>query len=222
MAKQALIEHRPWLLASVTAAVAFYFLSDNPIGEIWLIALKGASVGLLAAYAMRRAGQGLDGAIFVLALALSAAGDMVLELDFNAGGALFLASHLVAVVFYLRQRRARTTPSQKLLAAALLIGTPLVSYLLSLSPEIALYSAALGAMAAAAWMSRFPRYRVGTGAVLFIVSDWLIFSRMGPISLEPAPSILIWPLYYAGQLMIATGVVQTLRWESGQGERPVR
>jgi len=217
MAKQALIEHRPWLLASVAAAVAYYFLRDNPLGEVWLIALKGAAVGLLATYAWRRAGQGLDGAIFVLALALSAAGDMVLELDFNAGGALFLASHLVAVVFYLRQRRIRTTPSQKLLAAALLISTPLVSYLLSLKPEIALYAAALGAMAATAWLSRFPRYRVGTGAVLFIVSDWLIFSRMGPVSLEPVPSLLIWPLYYAGQLMIATGVVQTLR-----GERTVR
>lgn len=217
MAKQALIEHRPWLLASVAAAVAYYFLRDNPLGEVWLIALKGAAVGLLATYAWRRAGQGLDGAIFVLALALSAAGDMVLELDFNAGGALFLASHLVAVAFYLRQRRIRTTPSQKLLAAALLISNPLVSYLLSLKPEIALYAAGLGAMAATAWLSRFPRYRVGTGAVLFIVSDWLIFSRMGPVSLEPVPSLLIWPLYYAGQLMIATGVVQTLR-----GERTVR
>jgi len=217
MAKQALIEHRPWLLASVTAAVAFYFLNDNPIGGVWLIALKGAAVGLLATYALRRAGGTLDGAVFVLALALSAAGDMVLELDFNAGGALFFASHLVATLFYLRQRRARTSPSQKLLAAALLAGTPLVSYFLSLRPEIALYSLALGAMAAAAWMSRFPRYRVGTGAVLFIVSDWLIFSRFGPISLEPVPTYLIWPLYYAGQLMIATGVVQTLR-----GERPVR
>lgn len=223
MAKQALIEHRPWLLASVTAAVAFYFLSDNPIGEgIWGIALKGSAVGLLAAYALRRAGGTIDAAIFVLALVLSAAGDMVFELDFNAGGALFFASHLVAVVFYLRQRRARTASSQKLLAAVLLIGTPLVSYLLSLTPEIALYSLALGAMAAAAWTSRFPRYRVGTGAILFILSDWLIFSRFGPISLEPAPTYLIWPLYYAGQLMIATGVVQTLRWESGRGERPVR
>lgn len=217
MAKQALIEHRPWLMASIVAACAYYFLSDNPIGEIWLIALKGAAVGLLATYAARRAGQGLDGAIFVLALALSAAGDMVLELDFGAGGALFLASHVVATVFYLRQRRAATTASRKLLAGALLIGTPLVSYLVSLRLDIAAYAIGLGAMAAAAWMSRFPRYRVGTGAVLFILSDWLIFARFGPVNLEPLPTYLIWPLYYAGQLMIATGVVQTLR-----GERPVR
>ena len=217
MAKQALIEHRPWLLASVAAAVAYYFLADNPIGEVWLIALKGAGVGLLATYAWRRTAHRLDSLVFVAALALSAAGDMVLELDMNAGGALFLASHLAAAAFYLRQRRARTTPSQKLLAASLLIGAPLVSYLLSLRADIGAYAIGLGAMAATAWLSRFPRYRVGTGALLFIISDWLIFSRFGPIDLEPLPTYLIWPLYYAGQLMIATGVVQALR-----AERPVR
>ena len=66
-------------------------------------------------------------------------------------------------------------------------------------------------MAATAWLSRFGRYRVGTGAVLFVVSDWLIFSRMGAIDLAPLPDLLIWPLYYFGQFLIATGVVQALR-----------
>lgn len=222
MAKQALVEHRPWLLSSIIAACAFYVLSDNPIGEIWLILLKGSAVGLLAAYAMRRAGAGIDAAMFVLVLALAAAGDMVLELDFEAGGALFLASHLAAIIFFLRHPRVSTTSSQKLLALALLIGTPLVSYFISLRVDVSLYSAGLGAMAAAAWMSRFPRFRVGSGAVLFILSDWLIFVRFGPFDLGPLPGLLIWPLYYAGQLMIATGVVQTLRWQAGKGERPVR
>ena len=31
------------------------------------------------------------------------------------------------------------------------------------------------------------------------------------------PDLLIWPLYYAGQVMIATGIVQCMR-----GEQPVR
>ena len=69
-------------------------------------------------------------------------------------------------------------------------------------------------MAAAAWMSRFPRYRVGIGAVLFVASDFLIFSGMGPFELAPLPDILVWPLYYGGQLLIATGAVQTLRGET--------
>jgi uncharacterized membrane protein YhhN len=221
MAKQALIEQRPWLLASIVAATAYFFLKDNPIGEgTWGILLKGAGVALLALYALLRAPhdrRGIDGALLVLALALAALGDMTIELYFTAGGALFAAAHCVAVALYLRNRHPRPSPVQKLTGVGLLIGTPLVSFLLSGQAQIALYAGFLGAMAAAAWMSHYPRYRVGTGAVLFVVSDWLIFSRMGAYDLAPLPDLLIWPLYYAGQVMIATGIVQCLR-----GEQPVK
>jgi uncharacterized membrane protein YhhN len=221
MAKQALIEQRPWLLASIAAATAFYFLSDQPVFEgTWGLLAKGASVGLLAVYAWRRIPHDrreLDGILLVAVLVLAAAGDVAIELWFEVGGALFAAAHCVAVALYLRNPRARHSPSQKMLSIALLIGTPLVSYLLSGQGAIAVYAAFLGMMAAAAWYSRFPRYRVGTGAVLFVVSDWLIFARLGPIDLAPLPDLLIWPLYYAGQVMIATGIVQCLR-----GEQPVR
>lgn len=210
MPKRALIEHRPWLFASLLAGISYYFLWNNPIGEIWLIALKGAGVGFLALYAFIRT-SGLDGAILTVALALGAAADMVLVLNFEVGGALFLASHCVAVALYARNVRKDSTGSQKACAGALFLGTPIMSFLLSGRPDIALYSLGLGAMAAAAWMSRFPRYRVGLGAVLFIVSDWLIFSRFGPFDLAPLPEWLVWPTYYAAQFMIATGVVQTLR-----------
>lgn len=221
MAKQALIEQRPWLLASIVAATAYFFLKDNPIGEgTWGILLKGAGVALLALYALLRVPhdrRGIDGALLVLALALAALGDMTIELYFTAGGALFAAAHCVAVALYLRNRHPRPSPVQKLTGVGLLIGTPLVSFLLSGQAQIALYAGFLGAMAAVAWMSHYPRYRVGTGAVLFVVSDWLIFSRMGAYDLAPLPELLIWPLYYAGQVMIATGIVQCLR-----GEQPVR
>ena len=221
MAKRALIEQRPWLLASITAAIAYYFLRDNPVGEgVWGIALKGAGVALLAIYVLLRVPQGKhrgDGFLLVGALALAACGDMAIELDFIAGGACFAAAHVVAVLLYLRNRHKRPSPTQKLMGAGLLIGTPLVSYLLSGQFQIAIYAAFLGAMASAAWMSHYPRYRVGTGAALFVLSDWLIFARLGPIDLEPANTILIWPLYYAAQIMIATGIIQCIR-----GEQPVR
>ncbi|QUL38677.1 lysoplasmalogenase family protein [Erythrobacter sp. JK5] len=210
MPKRALVEHRPWILASLAAATVYYLVWDDPIGELYLTFLKGAGVGLLAVYAMRRT-SGFDGAILVIALALAAAADMVLIHDFRLGGALFLASHIAAIVLYLRNLRPTTTFSQKLLAAGLLVGAPAIAYLLSLRADIALYAVGLGAMAATAWMSRFSRYRVGLGAVLFVISDWLIFSREGPIDLAPLPNLLIWPLYYIGQLLIATGIVQTLR-----------
>jgi len=221
MAKQALIEQRPWLLASITAATAFYFLSDNPVFEgTWGLLAKGASVGLLVLYVLLRVPLGKhrpDGFLLATALGLAAAGDVAIELDFMTGGALFAAAHVVAVGLYLRNRHQRPSPTQKMIGAGLLIGTPLVSYLLSSETQIAVYAAFLGAMASAAWMSHYPRYRVGTGAVLFVVSDWLIFSRMGAYNLAPLPDLLIWPLYYIGQVMIATGIVQCLR-----GEQPVR
>ena len=216
MPKRALVEHRPWILASLVAATAYYFLWNNPIGELYLTLLKGAGVGLLAVYAWYRTSS-LDGTILVIVLALAALADMALIHDFQIGGALFLASHIVAIILYGRNLRESTSLSQKLLALGLLVAAPAVSFLLSQRADIALYAIGLGAMAAAAWMSRFSRYRVGLGAVLFVFSDWLIFSGEGPLNLAPLPDILIWPLYYAGQLMIATGVVQTLR-----GETPAR
>lgn len=215
MPKRALVEHRPWLLAGVIAAVAYYVLQGSIKVEPIEIALKGAGVAFLAIYALRRA-PGPDGAILTLALALSALADMALELWFEAGGALFAASHLAAIVLYMRNRRESPSFSQNLLGLTLLIAVPALSYLLSGDPLIGVYAITLGAMAAAAWTSRFPRYRVGLGAILFVVSDWLIFSRMGPYDFGQLPDLLIWPLYYGGQLMIATGVVQTLR-----GEKPV-
>lgn len=221
MAKRALIEQRPWLLASVIAATAFYFLRDDPVGEgTWGILAKGAAVGLLAVYALARVPhdrRGVDGALLVLALALASVGDMALELDFLIGGAFFTAAHCVAVALYLRNRHQRPSPVQNIIGLALLIGTPLVSFVLSGQVNIAVYASFLGAMAAAAWMSHYPRYRVGTGAVLFVLSDWLIFARLGAYDLGPLPDLLIWPLYYIGQVMIATGIVQCLR-----GEQPVR
>lgn len=216
MPKRALIEHRPWLLASILFALAFYVVRDWQMGEIQLMAIKAAGVGLLAMYAWRRT-HGIDGLLLVLMLALCASADAAMVLDMIVGGAIFATAHLVAVVLYLRNRRENPGQSQMLLGAALLIGAPAISYLLSQDMMIGIYAITLGAMAATAWTSRFPRYRVGIGAVLFVVSDWLIFSELGPFDLAPLPYWLIWPLYYIGMLMIATGVVQTLR-----GETPVR
>ena len=216
MPRRALVDHRPWLLAGVIAAVAYYFLEGSIKVEPIEIAIKGLGVGFLAIYALRRA-PGVDGTILTIALALSALADMALELWFEAGGALFAASHVAAIILYMRNRREGASMSQRLLGLALLITVPAFSFVLSDDPLIGVYAITLGAMAATAWTSRFPRYRVGIGALLFVVSDWLIFSRMGPFDLGDLPDLLVWPLYFAGQLMIATGVVQSLR-----GETPAR
>lgn len=212
MTKRALIEHRPLLLASIVAAIAFYVLRDGQMADVWKMLLKGAGVGLLAAYALLRF-RGVEARWIALVMALGAAGDMAIEIWFEVGGALFFLGHLVAIGFYLRYPRKQPSGSQKALAVALLLATPLLSWMLSGSWQVGLYGLALGGMASCAWMSRFPRYRVGIGAVMFVLSDWLIFSRLGPIELAPLPDLLVWPLYYFGQFLICTGVIQQLRRE---------
>lgn len=210
MTRAALIEHRPWLLASLVAAISYYVARDMPIPGVQLALLKGLGVALLAVYCLVRA-PGSDGRLIAAVMAFGAIGDIGIEFSFIAGGGAFFVAHLIAVALYLRNRRPQPSGSQRLAALALLLATPLVSWLLSRDLAVTLYASGLGAMAATAWLSRFGRYRVGTGAVLFVVSDWLIFSRMGAFDLAPLPDLLIWPLYYFGQFLIATGVVQTLR-----------
>lgn len=213
MAHKALIDHRPLLLASIAAALAFYVLRDAALGDVWKMAIKGSAVGLLAIYAFVRF-KGMDARWIALVMALGAAGDMAIELWLEAGAVLFLIGHLVAIAFYRRFPRPRTTGSQKALAIALFVFTPVLSWLLSGGDwGVALYGLGLGGMAASAWTSRFPRYRVGIGAVLFVASDLLIFSRMGPVDLGVVPHIAIWPLYYLGQFLICVGVIQQLRRE---------
>ena len=213
MSRRALIDHRPWLLASLAASVSYFFFRDNPVSGLYLIAWKGAAVGLLTVYAARR-GKGTDGWLLTTVMALGALGDMVLELDLVAGGALFALGHAIAIVLFLRNPRVRRSASQVFAALALLLGPPLIAALLAMPdprwPMAAGYAAVVGAMAAAAWVSSFPRYRVGIGAVLFEVSDLLIFAREGQHLPDMVTWWLIWPLYYAAQFLIATGVIRTM------------
>lgn len=214
MPQRALIEHRPWLLASLVAGIGFFFVKDSHLPGLYQMAWKGAGVALLAAYALARH-RGADGRQIAAVMGLGALGDVLIELQLEWGAAAFLLGHLAAIHLYLRHRRPRLAVSQKLAGMALLVLVPLVAFLLpadrSAAPGIALYSTGLGAMAAAAWTSSFPRYRVGLGAVLFAVSDLMIFARMGPLADSELPGLTIWPLYYFGQFLICTGVIGELR-----------
>ncbi len=214
MPRRALVKQRPWLLASLVAGLTYFFVMDDPIGGLWLMLWKGAGVALLAAYAALRRPAG-EGGLIVIALALAAAGDMALEISFLAGGGLFAIGHLFAMALYLRERRFSMSLSQKLAAAGLLVLTPAIAAAMTYGlPNWGLatgYAALVGGMAAAAWSSSFPRYRVGLGAALFAISDLLILAREGNVLDVDITDWLVWPLYFGGQFLIATGVVQTLR-----------
>lgn len=215
MPERALIEKRPWLLASLLAGISYFFVRHSAVPGLYLMVWKGAGVALLAAYALTRH-KGADSRQIAAVMGFGALGDMLIEFSLEAGAAAFLVGHLIAIHLYLRHRRARIMPTQRAFGIALALLTPLIAFSLTKSPLVALYSLALGVMAGTAWTSSFLRYSVGIGAVMFVASDLLIFARMGPMAESAVPDLLIWPLYYFGQFLICTGVIGELRHRSMQ------
>lgn len=214
MSKRALAEKRPFLLLSIAAALAFFYLRVGEMPEFYLIPLKGIPVGLLALYAAMRHSSP-DARLLAWAFGAAALGDMATEVDRRIGALLFFLYHVLALGVYLRNRRPELKGTQSWVVGLTLILTPIIAFLLpadrNLAWEVALYALALGAMASGAWASNFPRYRVGAGAMLFLLSDLLLFAEMGPLGGSFLPRYFAWPIYYLGQFLICTGVIQTLR-----------
>ncbi len=199
------------VLAGALAAGASYCIVPvlglaGPSTVVW----KGAGVALLALWCAMQA-QGRDGWLIAVAMAFGAVGDVLIEaVGMDAGAAAFMVGHGAALWLYALNQRASLSSSQRALHWCLIIGTPLCAGLLARDSVVIVYSTLLGLMAAYAWVSRFPRYRTGIGAVLFVASDLLIFAKLGPLAGSPVPGLLIWPLYFGGQVLIAWGVTQTL------------
>lgn len=217
--------------AAIVAGAGFMLPVLEGWNGPWVIAWKGAGVALLALWALLCA-PGRDGKIIAAVLALGALGDVLIEaVGLQAGAIAFAAGHVIAITLYLRYRRDALEPSQRalgiiLIPAAIIIALstqgPMGAVLERLGSGqgadiqgLLIYTALVSAMAASAWSSRFSRYRVGIGAMLFLLSDLLIFAVQGRLAGEQWPYMLIWPLYFAGQALIATGVVTTLRREAG-------
>jgi uncharacterized membrane protein YhhN len=75
---------------------------------------------------------------------------------------------------------------------------------------VGLYSMVLTVMAVTASQSRFRG--AALGAWLFVASDLFIFASLGPLQGSFLPDLLVWPLYFVGQAMIA--------WDVGRGLSP--
>jgi uncharacterized membrane protein YhhN len=182
-----------------------------------IMAWKGAAVGLLALWAGLQA-RDRDGWLITMALVCGALGDVLIDAQgLEIGGAAFALGHLFAIGLYATNRRANPSLSQKLLGIVLVPGSVVIVWaLLAPAPgwwQAAVYTAIVAVMAATAWRSRFPRYRVGIGAILFLISDLIIFAGEGAAIAPIARAWLVWPLYFGGQALIAWGVVDTLRCE---------
>src|SRR3546814_3817543 len=125
---------------------------------------------------------------------------------------------VIAIALYLRNRRPRLTGSQTWLVLATVPLAIVIAWGLTRDAELSGaavgYTAIVAAMAASAWASRFPRYRTGIGAMLFLASDLFIFAGEGGVLSRGVTLWLVWPLYFAGQALLAWGVVGTLSREN--------
>lgn len=188
------------LVAGASFTLAAWFGWTGPAVIIW----KGAGVSLLALWAWRLA-DGRDGSGIALVLALGAIGDVLLDaMGLVVGAIAFLLGHLVAINLYGRHATRWALPA---IGSGLLVAG--ASALLTADPSVSFYAFVLGAMAGAATVSRFPR-TVAVGAWLFVSSDLLIFARLGVLADSMLRQLLVWPLYFTGQALIARGVVTSV------------
>ena len=210
----------PWLLrAAVFAGLSYVAVWGLGFGPTVMVIWKGAGVALLALWAATQA-RNQDGWLLAAVMAFGAAGDVLLEVaGLMTGAAAFAVGHVIAIWLYARNRRASLTPSQRMLAVLIIPVMVVVAYLLpadrSSALGIVIYALLVSAMAAMAWTSRFPRYRTGIGAMMFVASDLLIFARLGPIGDTVTVGVAIWLLYFIGQWLIATGVRSGLNNDTG-------
>lgn len=183
---------------------------DDLTSTIW----KGSGVALLAIYAGLKARNPQGWAIAAI-MALGALGDVLLEVAGLIIGAIaFLAGHLVAIWLYARNSRPDLGLVKRIAALAVIPLTVGTAYVLSAGQAaglgIPLYALGLSTMAAFALMSRFSPPWVGLGALMFVVSDLLIFSRSGVLAGQAWLGLAIWGLYFGGQVLICLGVTRAL------------
>lgn len=210
-----------WIWAAALVGGISFFVAvlqhwDGPAIWVW----KASGVALLASWAAANA-RGTDGWLIAAALGFGALGDYLLDaMGMLPGAAAFATGHLFAIGLYLRNRRPSLSTSQKMLAGILVPAALFIAWGLTRgAPPLLMgaaiaYTGGVAVMAATAWASRFPRYRTGIGAMLFLASDLFIFAGEGGTLAKSVTMWLVWPLYFAGQALIAWGVVKTLSEEA--------
>ena len=200
------------LIASILAGVSYVAAWNLGLPQAADLTWKGLGVGLLALYAALNA-RSLDGWLLVGVMAFGALGDVLLETSGMAiGGAAFLVGHFLAIALYLANRRGSTgvALASAVAGACLVAG---VAFSLTHDHGVALYALGLGGMAGSAVGSRFPI--AALGAVSFAFSDLMIFAALGPLAGSTLPGLVIWPTYFAGQALVAIGVVRGLQRRRG-------
>lgn len=202
------------MVVSIAAGLAFPLLGGR-FGDVANLVAKGLPVAALALGAALLPGHRWLAAI----MAAGAAGDVLLEVPglFFIGAGAFAVGHVVAILFYMGERRPGLGIGDRVAALALIgygLGMPaLVMPAGAPIGALMLYSVLLCGMAAAALLSRFAPRWTGLGVLLFVISDTLLIMRMGGSLVGGAGvhGLLVWYSYYLGQALIFVGVATTER-----------
>jgi len=190
---------RAWLFISVAASAVYLFTGHNAL-------VKGCAVGALAVLALSCGAR-----LLALALALSTAGDVLLDLDprlFAFGLGAFLAAHLTYICLFTRNGVRLDPPRVAAVVAILAYSVTLAMWIVpsvgALAVPVVLYVCALTAMVLTAILARFRNPWVPVGAVLFLISDSLLAIHKFKTAV-PLHDYLVWTTYYLGQCGIALG-----------------
>lgn len=208
MPRRALIERRPWLLASLALAAIALWLDDPRMPGVYLMALRAAPIWLLAVYALLRH-RGRDTRMLAGMLALEGAGSALALLFPLLALNVLLFANLIGLALFLAHRRLEPDAPHRVGAGALVLLVPAICYYATTRAGIGaplFFGLSLGGMAAAAWVSTFPQGRVGAGAVLIVFG-----SVLGLADSVGTAGVLGWALFYLGNLVLATGVTGELR-----------
>lgn len=179
-------------------------------GQVAQIIVKGLPVSLLALFALITA-KTKDHVILFVALALSAAGDVLIEIAFIFGLLGFLTSHIVYIVLFLKNRDPAAASSSRMALIAVLwlvsLGFLIKIYPLAgaLGAPVIVYTLALVGMASVAVLSRYHLMLAGLGGVLFVVSDATLGLRQFS-TMPDWTGHLVWWTYFGALFLISIGV----------------
>lgn len=213
MPKRALIERRPWLVASVLAALAFAWLQDSRVPGVYLLALGFAPLLLLAIYAVLRH-KGSDTRLLAAMLVLEGAGWMAASLSQTAGWTLQFFGCLLGIRLFMNHRSPVPDWSGKVFGVCLLLVPPLGFLMLAHAdvwPSLS-FGFVLGGMAASAWVSTFPPFHMRSGTSFIVLANLIAASApyVQPDGTN-LPGVFAWPLFFVGNLILAIGITGELR-----------
>jgi uncharacterized membrane protein YhhN len=203
------------LIAAILAGAGYLVAVQSALPAATIAVAKASGPFLIGLYAACHA-RTLDGWLLVAVMLFCAVGDGLITSQVAIATLATAIAHMIATALYLRHRAWSITGLRNAARLAVVPTTVLVAWQLpiGIGSEDAIgtiaYAFFMSVMVATAWSSQFAKSSVGVGVTLFLVSDLLLFGIMGPLARTDALMALIWILYLAGQVLIATGVVKTL------------